>query len=170
MKKYLIVNNIFNEAYRDVIPLIKSRPFLYLFHGTILPKIPQIKQDGLRRDKQWYAVDAQVKAGTGKSDQVIFLTSSYSHAQTYTKSAFGLKFWEKRVQVLLCKVNTKFIKHHAGMQLTKKRYADEYWYYADIPAKNIMLETDPRYLKIVKKESYLYHPETHPTSKWNPLY
>ncbi len=98
----------------------------------------------------------QVKDITAK--KVIFLTSTARIANIYTKSVFGLKFWESRGEVLICRVATADIVYHTGRDIGN-RTVDEYLYTKDIPPDDIIFESNPRYPTIIRQNPYLYHPK-----------
>jgi len=113
---------------------------MYLFHGTRPQYVSSIKSDGLlismanRRSREERVINISGR------EPVIWLSS------TYNKSSPEFGGADKKIIMMIVKLETKFLKNFLG---------STYKYYVDIPPKNIIWETNPLFMKIANKSPCL---------------
>ena len=129
------------QEFREKPEIKNSRGFVYLFHGTRMPTA-LVKRRGLTMAHNASA-DARIK-GDG-----IWFTSSEKYAVAYTKEKIFTK--KRKGIVLLCKLEMKYLEF-----VERPLFLfDEYVYRKDISPKDIIIEGDSKFSKIVMKLPYL---------------
>ena len=135
---YQLVSEFFGMTDTNENPVIKkerlTKPFIYLYHGTLKNSIENIKKHGLDPMKQGSNNDAgfniqinDIERITGKRKPVIFLASDPRYCKAYGNV------------ILKCKVYTKHLSFNMAQKITSDGYLDEYLYNVKIPTKDIVI-------------------------------